>query len=93
MKCWVASILRLVEVLARAHFRQASRLLVVGGIVLALLIEREEAVELDHRAGRAQIDGSIALAGPPTLAVMSAVVRSSSADSIWLAIVRSQISS
>ena len=30
---------------------------------------------------------------PPALAAMSTVVRSSSADSIWLAIVRSQISS
>jgi len=29
----------------------------------------------------------------PTLAVMSTVVRSSSADSIWLAMVRSQINS
>ena len=65
------------------------RLLVVGGVVLAFLIEREEAVELDHRAGRAQVDAC----GRAALAVMSAVVRSSSADSIWLAIVRSQISS
>ena len=55
--------LALLQVLACAHLRQAARLLVIGGIVLALLVEREEAVELHHRAGRAQIDGAIAVAG------------------------------
>ncbi len=79
----------LVERFARAHRRQAASFLVLGRRRPVLLIEREEAVELDHRAGGAQVDHARA----PTLAVMSTVVRSSSADSIWLATVRSQISS
>ena len=83
--------LALGQVLACVHRRQAARILVVGVVVLAFLIEREEAVELHHRAGGAQIDARSGRA--PTLAAMSTVVRSSSADSIWLAMVRIQISS
>jgi hypothetical protein len=42
--------------LALAHRRQAFRLIVLGGLVLAFLIKRQEAVELDHGAGCAQIE-------------------------------------
>ena len=55
MKCWFAAIARLVELLAGAHGRQAARLLVVRIVVVAFLIDREEAVELHHRAGGAQL--------------------------------------
>ena len=44
--------------LAGTHRGQALAFLVVLRVVLALLIEREEAVELDDRAGRAQVDGA-----------------------------------
>ena len=53
-----------------------------------LLVERQEAVELHHLAGGAQVEPARADRG-----AMSTVVRSSSADSIWLATVRIQISS
>ena len=62
---------------------------VIAGVVLPLLVEREEAVEFHHRAGSAQVDD----AAGSGWRLISAVVRSSSADSIWLATVRSQISS
>ena len=39
-----------------AHRGQAAALLVVGIVVAAFLIEREEAVELDHLAGGAQFE-------------------------------------
>ena len=57
-------------------------------VVAAFLVEREEAVELDDLAGGAELQRA-----GPAFAVMSTVVRSSSADSIWLAMVRFQISS
>ena len=61
MKCWVASIVALLERLAGAH-------LAAGGldssssvvVVLVLLIERQEAVEFDHRAGGAQVEHAAA---------------------------------
>ena len=89
VKCWVAAIARLSSASPCAHRGQALAFLVLLLVVLAFLIERQEAVELDHRAGRAQVEQARA----PTLAAMSTVVRSSSADSIWLAIARIQISS
>ena len=63
--------------------------LVLAVVVAALLVEREEAVELHDLAGGAQIE----VARADASAAMSTVVRSSSADSIWLATVRIQISS
>ena len=89
MKCWVAAIARLSSASPALICGQALALVVVLRVVLALLIEREEAVELDDRAGRAQIEQCARRPWP----AMSTVVRSSSADSIWLAIARSQISS
>ena len=89
VKCWVTASLLLLQRLALAHGGQAARILVVAVVVLAFLVEREEAVELDHLAGGAQFQH----AREPALAAMSTVVRSSSADSIWLAMVRVQISS
>ena len=89
MKCWLGVDRALFSVSPALISGSRRDFLVVGRVVHVLVIKREEAVELHHRAGGAQIDD----ARPPTLAVMSAVVRSSSADSIWLAIVRSQISS
>ena len=41
---------------AGAHLRQAARFLVVAFVVAAFLVELEEAVELHHRAGGAQIE-------------------------------------
>ncbi len=58
-------------------------------VVAAFLIELQEAVEADDLAGGAQIAGFRA----PASARISTVVRSRSADSIWLAMVRVQISS
>ena len=55
MKCWVAVISFLVERLARAHRRQPARLLVLRVVVAALLVELEEAVELEDAAGRPQL--------------------------------------
>ena len=43
------------ERLARAHRRQPARLLVLGVVVAALLVELEEAVELEDAAGRPQL--------------------------------------
>jgi hypothetical protein len=44
------------ERFALAHLRQALAFVVLLLVVLTFLIERQEAVELDHRAGRAQIE-------------------------------------
>ena len=44
------------ERLAGAHRGQALAFVVLLLVVLALLVERQEAVELDHRAGRAQVE-------------------------------------
>jgi hypothetical protein len=70
------------------HRRQLLGVLVLL-VVAALLIERQEAVELHDLTGGAQFE----IAAAPTLAAMSTVVRSIEADSIWLAMVRFQISS
>ena len=55
--------LALLQRLAGRHLRQAVGVLVVGLVVLVLGVEREEAVELHHRAGGAQIDGAGARLG------------------------------
>src|SRR6185503_1990790 len=44
------------ERLALRHRGQAARLVVFAGFVLAFLVERKKAVELDHLAGGAQLD-------------------------------------
>ncbi len=91
VKCCAASIALLGERLA---FRSSR----AGGlrsssssdaVVLAFLVEREKAVELHDRAGGAQFDR--ARARPWRRC--RPVVRSSSADSIWLATARFQINS
>ena len=46
------------QALAGAHRRQALGVFLVGDVVLAFLVEGEEAVELHHRAGGAQVDGA-----------------------------------
>ncbi len=83
------------EVFAGAHCGQAAGLLVVEILVAAFLVEREEAVEFHHGARRAQVQQLLPspLAGGRVVAAISTVVRSSSANSIWLAMVRSQINS
>ena len=48
--------LALGEALSGAHLGETAALLVGRDVVLALLIERQKAVELHHRPGRAQID-------------------------------------
>ena len=55
--------LALLQRFAGRHLRQAVGILVVGLVVLVLGVEREEAVELHHRAGGAQIDGAGARLG------------------------------
>jgi hypothetical protein len=85
--------LRDVELFALDRFalidhRKALAVFILRVIVAAFLIDREKAVKLYDLAGGAQFER--ARAG---LGVMSTVVRSSSADSIWLATVRIQISS
>ena len=77
---WSALVLR--------HRRQAARLFVLGGLVDAFLIEREEAVELHDLAGGAQVD--VARAVWRRCRRWCARVRR---DSIWLATARFQISS
>ena len=89
VKCWVASILRFSSASPALIARQAARILVLAVVVLAFLVEREEAVELDDLARWR----AVRACGAPAFAAMSTVVRSSSADSIWLAMVRIQISS
>ena len=58
VKCCAASIACLASASPCAHRGQAARLVVLGGLVLAFLIEREEAVEFHHLAGGAQLDGA-----------------------------------
>ena len=65
---------------------QAARILVVAAVVAAFLIEREKPSNLTTWPG-AQFHAG------PAFAAISRVVRSSSADPIWLAMVRIQISS
>jgi len=76
------------ERFALAHGGEAARILVVAVVVAAFLIERQEAVEFYYLpVARSSSTRE------PALAAISTVVRSISADSIWLAMVRVQISS
>ena len=50
--------LALLQRVAGRHLGQAVGILVVGLVVLVLGVEREEAVELHHRAVGAQVDGA-----------------------------------
>ena len=85
------------ERIAGGHRRQAAvvagrrspRREVLGIVVAALLVDGEEAVEPDS-PGRWRGARPCARRSP---ASMSTVVRSNSADAIWLATVRFQISS
>ena len=54
MKCWVTARSCRFSASPCAHGGEAARILVVAVVVLAFLIEREEAVELDDLAGGAQ---------------------------------------
>ena len=76
------------DALAGRHRGQAAAFLVVL-VVAAFLVERQEAVEADDAC---RWRGA-SRRPPGSRASMSIVVRSSSADAIWLAIVRFQISS
>ena len=88
MKCCVASIFSRSTRSPDAICGKAAAFLVVL-VVAAFLVERQEAVEADDACRSRE-----AIASPSGLrAVMSIVVRSSSAEAIWLAIVRFQISS
>ena len=73
---------------ACGHRRQAAGVLVLF-VVAPLLIQREKAIEADDLAGRAKVETAVRRRS----ARISTLVRSSSALSIWLAIVRVQISS
>ncbi len=55
VKCWVETMRRRVSAIALAHGRQAAFVL-VRLVVLALVVERQEAVELDDLAGGAQVE-------------------------------------
>ena len=48
--------LALLQVFAGAHLREALGFVVLGRIVHVLVVERQEAVELDDRASGAQVD-------------------------------------
>ena len=63
MKCCEDVDLALLQPLVLVHHRQAARLVVLVGIVAVFGVERQEAVELDHGAGRAQVDGAGARLG------------------------------
>ena len=56
VKCWSAAIERFSSRSPAAHLRQPARFLVLGILVAAFLIERQEAVEFHHRSGGAQFE-------------------------------------
>ncbi len=60
MKCWLEVDLAFGEALSRAHFGQAAELVLFERVVLAFLVKGEKSVELDHRAGGAQINRFVA---------------------------------
>src|SRR5690348_7516912 len=46
----------LLEIFPSAHGRQTTALLIIGGVIFILMIERKEAVEIHHSPSGAQVD-------------------------------------